>query len=169
MTSRTEARVDRTLEAIEQWIIIPLLACLLAFITVGVFIQVVMRYVFATSFLWGEELSLFAFIWSVFLGAVVGVRRRIHLGFDFLPELLTGRWAVAQRLVINLSILAVALLLLLEGWTFALLSVQRLSPALGISLFVPTLVIPISGGLMSLIALRDLAQDVRQLVAVRSN
>ena len=169
MTSRTEARVDRTLEAVEQWIIIPLLACLLAFITVGVFIQVVMRYVFATSFLWGEELSLFAFIWSVFLGAVVGVRRRIHLGFDFLPELLTGRWAVAQRLVINLSILAVALLLLLEGWTFALLSVQRLSPALGISLFVPTLVIPISGGLMSLIALRDLAQDVRQLVAVRSN
>lgn len=169
MTSRTEARVDRTLEAIEQWIIIPLLACLLAFITVGVFIQVVMRYVFATSFLWGEELSLFAFIWSVFLGAVVGVRRRIHLGFDFLPELLTGRWAVAQRLVINLSILAVALLLLLEGWTFALLSVQRLSPALGISLFVPTLVIPISGGLMSLIVLRDLAQDVRQLVAVRSN
>lgn len=169
MTSRTEAQVDRTLEAVEQWIIIPLLACLLAFITVGVFIQVVMRYVFATSFLWGEELSLFAFIWSVFLGAVVGVRRRIHLGFDFLPELLTGRWAVAQRLVINLSILAVALLLLLEGWTFALLSVQRLSPALGISLFVPTLVIPISGGLMSLIALRDLAQDVRQLVAVRSN
>lgn len=169
MTSRTEARVDRTLEAVEQWIIIPLLACLLAFITVGVFIQVVMRYVFATSFLWGEELSLFAFIWSVFLGAVVGVRRRIHLGFDFLPELLTGRWAVAQRFVINLSILAVALLLLLEGWTFALLSVQRLSPALGISLFVPTLVIPISGGLMSLIALRDLAQDVRQLVAVRSN
>lgn len=169
MTSRTEARVDRTLEAIEQWIIIPLLACLLAFITVGVFIQVVMRYVFATSFLWGEELSLFAFIWSVFLGAVVGVRRRIHLGFDFLPELLTGRWAVAQRLVINLSILAVALLLLLEGWTFALLSVQRLSPALGISLFVPTLVIPISGGLMSVIVLRDLAQDVRQLVAVRSN
>jgi TRAP-type C4-dicarboxylate transport system permease small subunit len=169
VTSRAEARVDRALEAIEQWIIIPLLAGLLAFITIGVFIQVVMRYVFATSFLWGEELSLFAFIWSVFLGAVVGVRRKIHLGFDFLPELLTGRWAMAQRLVINLSILAVALLLLLEGWTFALLSVQRLSPALGISLFVPTLVIPISGGLMSLIALRDLAQDVRQLVAVRSN
>ena len=70
----------------EQRVIIPLLAFLLAFITIGVFIQVVMRYVFSMSFLWGEELSLFAFIWSVFLGAAVGVRRRIHLGFDFLPE-----------------------------------------------------------------------------------
>ena len=169
MTSSTEGRVDRALEAIEQWIIMPLLACLLAFITVGVFIQVLMRYVFATSFLWGEEMSLFAFIWSVFLGAVVGVRRKIHLGFDFLPELLTGRWALVHRLLVNLSILAVALLLLLEGWTFALLSVRRLSPALGISLFVPTLVIPLSGGLMALVALRDLARDVRQLVSVRSN
>ena len=110
---------DRILKEIEQRVIIPLLAFLLAFITIGVFVQVVMRYVFSMSFLWGEELSLFAFIWSVFLGAAVGVRRRIHLGFDFLPELLTGRWADAQRLLIDLSILAVAVLLLVEGWTFS--------------------------------------------------
>jgi TRAP-type C4-dicarboxylate transport system permease small subunit len=166
---RTDAFVDRTLVAIEQRVIIPLLAFLLAFITVGVFVQVVMRYGFSMSFLWGEELSLFAFIWSVFLGAAVGVRRKIHLGFDFLPELLTGRWAIAQRLTVNLSILAVAVLLLVEGWTFSLLSVRRLSPALGISLFVPTLVIPISGGLMVLIVLRDLARDVRQFASGRSS
>ena len=157
--------LDRILEEFEQRVVIPLLAFLLAFITIGVFIQVVMRYVFSMSFLWGEELSLFAFIWSVFLGAAVGVRRRIHLGFDFLPDLLTGRWADAQRILIDLSILGVALLLLVEGWSFSLLSVQRLSPALGISLFVPTLVIPISGGLMLIVVLRDLARDVRQLLA----
>jgi TRAP-type transport system small permease protein len=160
---------DRILKEIEQRVIIPLLAFLLAFITIGVFVQVVMRYVFSMSFLWGEELSLFAFIWSVFLGAAVGVRRRIHLGFDFLPELLTGRWADAQRLLIDLSILAVAVLLLVEGWTFSQLSVRRLSPALGISLFVPTLVIPISGGLMVLIVLRDLVRDVRQFVVSRGH
>jgi TRAP-type C4-dicarboxylate transport system permease small subunit len=158
---------DRILEEIEQRVIIPLLAFLLAFITIGVFVQVVMRYVFSMSFLWGEELSLFAFIWSVFLGAAVGVRRRIHLGFDFLPELLAGRWADAQRLLIDLSILIVAVLLVVEGWTFSQLSVKRLSPALGISLFVPTLVIPISGGLMVLIVLRDLVRDVRQFVVGR--
>jgi TRAP-type C4-dicarboxylate transport system permease small subunit len=157
---------DRILEEFEQRVIIPLLAVLLAFITIGVFVQVVMRYVFSMSFLWGEELSLFAFIWTVFLGAAVGVRRRIHLGFDFLPDLLTGRWAAGiQRVVIDLSILIVALLLLVEGWTFSMLSVQRLSPALGISLFVPTLVIPISGALMLVIVLRDLVRDIRHLAA----
>ena len=161
--------LDRILEQFEQRVIIPLLAFLLAFITIGVFIQVVMRYVFSMSFLWGEELSLFAFIWSVFLGAAVGVRRRIHLGFDFLPDMLTGRWADAQRIVINLSILIVALLLLIEGWNFSVLSIRRLSPALGISLFVPTLMIPISGALMTVIVLRDLARDFRQFFASERN
>ncbi len=160
--------LDRILEWIEQWVILPLLAILLAFITIGVFIVVVMRYGFSTSFLWGEELSIFAFIWCVFLGAIVGVRRHIHLGFDFLSEYLTGRWLAAQKVLIDLSILAVAVLLLVEGWTFAELSVRRFSPALGISLFVPTLVIPITGGLMILAVLGDLARDLRHAITGRS-
>jgi TRAP-type transport system small permease protein len=160
--------LDHILEWIEQWVILPLLAFLLAFITIGVFIVVVMRYGFSTSFLWGEELSIFAFIWCVFLGAIVGVRRHIHLGFDFLSQYLSGRWLAAQKVLIDLSILAVAVLLLVEGWTFADLSVRRFSPALGISLFVPTLVIPITGGLMILAVLGELARDLRHAITGRS-
>ena len=153
----------------EQWVIDPAARFLLAFITIGVFIAVVMRYGFSTSFLWGEELSLFAFIWSVFLGAAIGVRRRIHLDFDFLGEQLTGRLADAQRSSSTSSILAVGLLLLVEGWTFSELSVQRLSPALGISLFVPTLVIPISGASDAhRSCCATSARDVRQLLTGRS-
>jgi TRAP-type transport system small permease protein len=161
--------LDRVLEWIEQWVILPLLAFLLAFITIGVFIVVVMRYGFSASFLWGEELSIFAFIWCVFLGAVVGVRRHIHLGFDFLSQYLTGRWLGLQKLLIDLSILAVALLLLVEGWTFSELSVRRFSPALGISLFIPTLVIPITGALMILAVLGDLARDLRHAITGRGH
>ena len=160
--------LERVLDLLEQWVIIPLLAFCLAFITIGVFIVVVMRYGFSTSFLWGEELSIFAFTWSVFLGAVVGVRRHIHLEFDFVGERLSGRWLGGQKLIIHLSILGVALLLLVEGWTFAELSVRRFSPALGISLFVPTLVIPLSGALMILAILRDLMRDARLILTGRS-
>ena len=160
--------LERAFDLLEQWVIVPLLAFCLAFITIGVFIVVVMRYGFSTSFLWGEELSIFAFTWSVFLGAVIGVRRHIHLEFDFVGERLSGRWRGGQRLVIDLSILGVGLLLLLEGWTFSELSVRRFSPALGISLFLPTLVIPISGGLMVLVVLGDLMRDLRQILTGRS-
>ena len=160
--------LDRILAEIEQRLVVPLLAALLAFVTVGVFIQVVLRYVFSMAFLWGEELSLFAFIWTVFLGAFVGVRRHIHLGFDMVGEYLTGRGAAAQKLIVDLSILAVSVLMLVEGWTFAQLSVARLSPAIGISLFIPTFVIPLSGGLMTLAAFSDVVKDLRLVFGSRS-
>ena len=67
--------MEKLLGKLERVLLI-LLAGLLAFITLGVFIQVVLRYVFATSFLWGEELSLFAFIWCVFIGAAITSWRR---------------------------------------------------------------------------------------------
>jgi TRAP-type C4-dicarboxylate transport system permease small subunit len=157
--------MSKILELCERWLIVPVLAFLLAFITVGVFITVVMRYGFSASFLWGEELSIYAFIWCVFLGSAVGVRRKIHLSFDFLPNILTGRVAVFQRFLINLSILAGALLLLFEGWNYTVLSINSLSPALGISLFLPTLVIPISGAYMVLAVLVDFQRDFKDFIA----
>ena len=45
-------------------------------------------------------------------------------------------------------VLGVAVLILvIEGWAFSQLCIQRLSPALGITLFIPTIVIPLSGAL----------------------
>ena len=154
--------MDRYLARVEQWLL-PLLAALLGFITVGVFFQIVLRYVFDTSFLWGEELSLFAFIWCVYLGAAIGVRRSNHFAFDFLAERLTGRAAGVQRLLVDLAILGVAAVLVIEGWTYSQLCIQRLSPALGITLFIPTIVIPLSGVLMVAAAGTDVIRDCRRV------
>ena len=146
---------------LERWLG-PLLAALLAFITLGVFIQVVMRYLFAQSFLWGEELSLFAFIWCVYLGTAISSWRRTHFAFD-LFDTLTGRAAGVQRLIVDICVLAVTIVMVVEGWRFSQLSLQRMSPALGITLFVPTLAIPLSGALMLIVSLRDIARDVRSI------
>jgi TRAP-type C4-dicarboxylate transport system permease small subunit len=149
------ARLERVLE--------PALAGLLAFITIGVFIQVVLRYVFAVSFLWGEELSLFAFIWCVFLGTAVCTWRHIHFSFDIFSELLTGRAAGVQRLLVDVCVLVATVVIAITGWQFSQMSIARLSPALGITLLVPTIVIPASGVLMTLVLLIDIARDVRQI------
>jgi TRAP-type C4-dicarboxylate transport system permease small subunit len=145
----------------------PVLGALLAFITVGVFIQVALRYLFATSFLWGEELSLFAFIWCCFLGTAVCSWRHTHFSFDMLSHRLGPRAAGVQNLVVDLCVLAVTVVMVITGWQFSNLSVARLSPALGITLFVPTIVIPVSGVLMTLVALRDIARDCRQIATGR--
>ena len=147
---------------LERWLG-PLLAALLAFITLGVFIQAVMRYLFAQSFLWGEELSLFAFIWCVYLGTAISSWRRTHFAFDLFSEVLSGRAAGVQRLVVDVCVLAVTLVMVVEGWKFSQLSLARMSPALGITLFVPTMAIPLSGALMLIVGLRDIARDLRSI------
>ena len=154
--------MERALVRLEQGLL-PVLAVLLGFITAGVFFQIVLRYVFDTSFLWGEELSLFAFIWCVYLGAAICVRRRTHFAFDFLAERLTGRAAAVQRLVVDLLVFGVAAVLVSEGWAYSQLCLQRLSPALGITLFIPTIVIPFSGALMVVASGMEVLRDCRRL------
>jgi TRAP-type C4-dicarboxylate transport system permease small subunit len=154
--------VERLFDRLERWLG-PVLAALLAFITIGVFIQVVLRYVFAMSFLWGEELSLFAFVWCIFLGTAVCSSRHTHFSFDMFSEILRGRAAGVQRLIVDLCVLAVTVAIVVTGWQFSKLSLARLSPALGITLFVPTIIIPASGVLMSLVCLMDIVRDCRQI------
>lgn len=141
----------------------PVLATLLAFITIGVFIQVCMRYFFAASFLWGEELSLFAFIWCAFLGSAICSWRHTHFSFDMFSGILPPRAAGVQRLVVDLCVLVVTLVMVVAGWRYSNLSLKSLSPALGITLFVPTIIIPVSGVLMTLVCLLDIVRDFRQI------
>jgi TRAP-type C4-dicarboxylate transport system permease small subunit len=147
---------------LERWLR-PALAALLAFITIGVFIQVVLRYVFAKSFLWGEELSLFAFIWCVFLGTAVCSWRHTHFSFDMLSGLMGARAEGVQKLIVDLCVLTCTVVIMVTGWQFSDLSLKRLSPALGITLFVPTIVMPVSGVLMTLVCVIDIARDCRQI------
>src|SRR5512145_1230663 len=118
---------ERAFVRLERWLL-ALLAALLALITVGVFVQVVLRYGFAKSFLWGEELALFAFIWCVYLGAAICTWRRSHFAFDLFAGRLSGRAAGLQQLLVDLCVLLVAAVMLVQGAAFAELSVQRLSP-----------------------------------------
>jgi len=159
--------VEALFARLERWLL-PLLAGLLAFITAGVFVQVVLRYGFARSFLWGEETALFAFIWCVNLGAAICVWRRSHFAFDLFAERLSGRAAGVQRLIVDLCVLLVTGVMVVQGWSFAQLSLQRFSPALGITLLVPTLAIPVSGALMVLAALAALRHDLRLIVSGRA-
>jgi TRAP-type C4-dicarboxylate transport system permease small subunit len=155
--------MDAFFKRIER-VLLPLLAALLALLTLGVFVQVVLRYGFAQSFLWGEELALFAFIWCVYLGAAICVWRRSHFAFDLFADRLKGRAAAVQSLIADLLVLLVAVMILKDGWIFSELSRQRFSPALGITLLIPTLVIPLSGALMVLAALSQVWGDLRRIL-----
>lgn len=61
-----------------------LIALMLALMVILVFGNVVLRYGFNSGIAVSEELSRWLFIWITFLGAVVAMRERAHLGVDML-------------------------------------------------------------------------------------
>lgn len=59
-----------------------ILAILLSFMTCVTFIQVVLRYVFNSGWVWSLEATSYAFAWMVLIGMSYGVRTRTHIAVD---------------------------------------------------------------------------------------
>jgi len=59
-----------------------LIAFLLIFMTLLVFLDVVMRFGFGTGFLWTQELTLYTSAWFVLFGISYGLKVGAHIGVD---------------------------------------------------------------------------------------
>lgn len=62
----------------------------MAIMTILVFVQVVMRYVFSNSLSWSEELARFIFLWLSWIGASYAVKERSHFRVEMFADLLKG-------------------------------------------------------------------------------
>ena len=91
-------------DALTRLLEVVMVICLVVML-VMVFGNVVLRLVFNTGIDLSEEIPRFAFVWMTFLGAIVGMRRRAHLGVDMLVQLLPvfGRkvcWGISQAIML---------------------------------------------------------------------
>jgi len=77
-----------------------LMVLCLTLMVVMVFTNVVLRYAFNSGINVSEELSRWLFVWMTFMGAVVALRQRGHLGTDMLVARLSVR---GKRLVLGLA------------------------------------------------------------------
>lgn len=80
-----------------------LLAIALALMVVLVFGNVVLRYAFNSGISLSEELSRWLFVWMTFMGAVVALGQRAHLGTDMLVGRLGRR---GKQLCLGLAYVA---------------------------------------------------------------
>jgi TRAP-type C4-dicarboxylate transport system permease small subunit len=74
--------VSRAIDALCRGIEL-LIGAFLGVMVLMVFGNVVLRYGFNSGIVVSEELSRWLFLWLTFLGAVVAVKERAHLGSDF--------------------------------------------------------------------------------------
>ena len=125
-------------------------ALFVVFIVVVLF-QIGSRNLMPGTFVWTDEVAMFCFVWSVFLGAAVGLRRGVHYVVEILPQ----RFARAnQALMLLALILCLPLIwvLAVNGWSYADMSWRRYSFSLGYPMFYQNVVVAIAGGAMALFA-----------------
>ena len=87
-SSFQEARVERIADVFCRGLVI-IMALALGLMVVLVFGNVVLRYGFNSSIGVSEELGRWLFVWITFMGAVVALRERAHLGTDVLVSRLS--------------------------------------------------------------------------------
>lgn len=133
----------------------------IAFITTILF-QVIARNFIAMPFVWTDEIAMFCFIWSVFIGSAVGYRKGLHYLVEIFPE---NYVKINNLLKILALFLGFPLIYVLttSGWDYAQLGWGRYSFSLGIPMFYQSIIVPICGIVMMLFSCELLVTNTREL------
>ena len=94
------------------------IAVLLGLMVVVTFINVVLRYLFNASLIWGLEVTLILFAWLVIFGISYGVKKTIHLGVDALTTQLSTGPRQATALFAAVVCLIYAALMMKGAWDY---------------------------------------------------
>lgn len=132
-------------------------------LVVPVMLQIVSRYTnLIPSYIWTEELARFLFIWTVMIGAMLGVRHSAHFDVDLLPPL-GARGDAFMRIVAKLGVLAIAIVFVTGGIEFTKFAWNRTSELAEMPLWLIHIAWPIAG--LSWIAFlgEQFADDLRTL------
>lgn len=138
-----------------------LLALLLGVLTVCVFLQVLVRFVFKYPLPWTEEVARIAFVYSIFVGATVAVREKAHINVDFVLVLLPPPVARAVKLL-GTALMAVFLCYMTwQGIEFVRATGVQVTPVMQIPFRYLYLIIPWSGALMLLYLILGTLDELR--------
>ena len=126
-----------------------LLSVLLA-LSVGILVIPVAMQIFSRftaiipHYIWTEEMARFLFVWTIMIGAMIGVRESTHFEVDVWPR--TGpRVAALARLLGRIGILALALVFIWGGWKFTAFAMNRISELAELPLWLIHVAWPLTG------------------------
>lgn len=155
-----------------MWIINNVLEKILTFIAGSLFAafiltvlyQVVARNYLKISVSWTDEVAMACFIWSVFIGAAVALRKRKHYVVDVFPP----RFVMIQRVLRlfgSLACLPVIYVLVVHGNVLVDMGWNRRSVALGTPMAYIFAAMPVAGIAMLLFSIETIRDDIMMLRA----
>ena len=130
--------------------------------TLVVFAQVVMRYVFLSPFIWAEELARYLLLWISCLGAAYGLREGAHIAVMFLHNRFGRRSRFGLTLFIHLTVIGFFMVCCVAGFQIALAQWDQISPGLQLPMTWAYLSIPVGFTIMALLTLELLIADCKK-------
>lgn len=116
------------------------------------FINVVLRYVFASGIVWAEEMTRYTMLWTVFVGAGVVTREGTHVSMEAFFNLWPSRLQRVAFLAINLFCIATIAFIVYFGIGMVRLVVEtgQISEAAFLPMWIIYGAVPTGGVLMIL-------------------
>ncbi|MDC7246891.1 MAG: TRAP transporter small permease [Sphaerochaetaceae bacterium] len=153
--------MDKFIHILFDYIIEYLVRAIGVLLVTTVLMQIFTRIFFRVPFPWTDELARFTFIWYCFLGSVLTMYRKMHLGIDYFESKMKIRHQYANRTFVYAVQIVFSLLLAYYG--FKLLGIVGLqkSPIMRLHIKYIYLALPVSGILYLILSVHELACHLR--------
>ncbi len=152
-------KINELLLSITKWGLI----IMVPFMTILIFVQVVLRYVFSAPLRWPEEMGRFLLIWISMLGSVYALREGLHVSISFLRDRITGLPRYVTTVVVHVSLLGFFVFGAYQGAIYALSQWNRTTPAMEIPGTFPISAISVGCAIMFMIDLEMFIEELRGL------
>jgi len=130
-------------------------------------LAVAMRYLLDAPITWSDEIVVLSLTAIVMLGAPKVLASGGHISVDIITSSLKGRIAAFLKIWANLGVLAVAGLLIVNGWNTVLFSKMIGSLTEGrleLPVWMLQLLLPLGGALLGLVAIELLWRNVESFL-----
>jgi len=134
-------KVDKIWTYIEEHIV----AFLLIAIMVITFWAVVTRFIFNNASTWAEEAARYLTIWSVFIGASLGVKKGAHIGVEAFVMILPKKLKQYIDIITNIVCIGFCVAIAYVGYDYLLKlnATGQLSPAMRIPMIIAYAAVPL--------------------------
>src|SRR5437899_10640652 len=144
-----------------------LLAACLGILIVPVTLLIISRYTpLIPSYIWTEEMARFLVVWTIMIGAMVGIRESQHFEVDVWPDL-SRRSEAMVRILARLGVLAMALVFVLAGLEFTRFAWNRTSELADLPLWLIHVAWPVAGVTWVVFAGEQIVDEMRILLGAR--
>jgi TRAP-type C4-dicarboxylate transport system permease small subunit len=145
-----------------------LLMLSVAILVIPVSLQIFSRFThLIPHYIWTEEMARFLFIWTIMIGAMIGVRERTHFEVDLWPRV-GPRVEAAARLLVAVAMLAFAMVFVWSGIEFTRFAWNRISELAELPLWVIHIAWPITGVTSVLFLAEQIHDNLRILFGRRA-